>query len=82
MRRVIQRTIKTTKIISLTITHSEEEVEYTLTTGTELPDASEPEPLLLGEADASAAPADPTDRAENEAVNTEDKKEDDDAPSS
>lgn len=30
MRRVIQRTIKTIKIISLTITHSEEEVEYTV----------------------------------------------------
>ncbi len=69
MRRVIQRTIKTTKIISLTITHSEEEVEYTLTTSTELPDT--PEPLLPGEADASAAPADPIDRAESEAVNAE-----------
>ncbi len=32
MRRVIQRTITTTKIVSLTITHSEHEeaVEYTL----------------------------------------------------
>ena len=32
MRRVIQRTVTTTKIISLTITHSDEEVEYLLTT--------------------------------------------------
>lgn len=33
MRRVIQRTVRTTKIVSLTITHSESEeaVEYTLT---------------------------------------------------
>jgi len=37
MRRVIQRTVTTTKIISLTITHSESEeaVEYTLVDGAE-----------------------------------------------
>ena len=35
MRRVIQKTVTTTRIVSLTITHSEsaEEVEYTLIEG-------------------------------------------------
>ncbi len=42
MRRVIQRTIKTIKIISLTITHSEEEVEYTVLNSADR--LSEPEP--------------------------------------
>jgi hypothetical protein len=41
MRRVIQKTITTTKIISLTITHSEEEVEYALTTGVDQLNESE-----------------------------------------
>ncbi len=42
MRRVIQKTITTTKIISLTITHSEEEVEYTLTNSSEQLSAPQP----------------------------------------
>ena len=33
MRRVLQKTVTTTKIISLTITSSEEEVHYALTNG-------------------------------------------------
>ena len=77
MRRVIQRTIKTTKIISLTITHSEEEVEYTLSTSTELPDT--PEPLLPDEAEASAAPEAQIDQADGEAANIENTEEGDDA---
>ena len=42
MRRVIQRTITTTRIISLTITHSEEEVEYTVVSSAD--QLAEPEP--------------------------------------
>lgn len=50
MRRVIQRTVRTTKIISLTITHSESEeaVEYTLVD--EVEPLNDPAPLLLDEA--------------------------------
>ena len=45
MRRVIQRTVTTTKIISLTITHSEsaEAVEYTLVDNTRQPGDLTPE---------------------------------------
>ncbi len=51
MRRVIQRTITTTKIVSLTITHSEHEeaVEYTLLDKAAQP--NDPVPVLPEEAD-------------------------------
>ena len=44
MRRVIQRTVRTTKIVSLTITHSESEeaVEYSLTSGSDQLEAATP----------------------------------------
>lgn len=49
MRRVIQRTVRTTKIISLTITHSESEeaVEYTLVDEAE--PLNDPTPSQLAE---------------------------------
>ena len=51
MRRVIQRTITTTKIISLTITHSEEEVNYILTDSQDQLDAA-----TSAQPDGSSAP--------------------------
>jgi hypothetical protein len=64
MRRVIQKTVTTTKIISLTITHSEEEVEYTLTTGAD--ELNEPEPLLPKGSDAAIALEPECDQADDE----------------
>ena len=62
MRRVIQRTVTTTKIISLTITHSDEEVEYLLTTADELDVASQPVETVLRDVESNVdhAPADQT----------------------
>lgn len=63
MRRVIQRTVRTTKIVSLTITHSEEQVDYTL-----LPD-NDPlsEPAAPDRAGLPAAPDDPAQAATGDA---------------
>jgi hypothetical protein len=58
MRRVIQRTITTTKIISLTITHSEEEVEYTVINGAD--QLAEPEPAANDPAGLDLAASDET----------------------
>ena len=70
MRRVIQRTITTTKIISLTITHSEseEEVEYTLAASADQLPASEP---MLPDEAATATSIEPESAdPEAEAPNT------------
>ncbi len=61
MRRVIQRTITTTKIISLTITHSEEAVEYTVLSSADQlaeaePAANDPAALDLAASDATPEP--------------------------
>ena len=61
MRRVIQRTITTTKIILVTITHSNEEVEYTLTSSVE--ELVQPEP-------PATVPGTPALTAGNEAPET------------
>ena len=67
MRRVIQRTVRTTKIISLTITHSESEeaVEYTLASNADqiaeaaAPDQTEPPERLKNPAEPAADRSDP-----------------------
>lgn len=71
MRRVIQRTVRTTKIVSLTITHSESEeaVEYSLTSGSDqLEAATPPESTEVEsiEAEPAATPDAPRDAANRE----------------
>jgi hypothetical protein len=63
MRRVIQRTVRTTKIVSLTITHSEEQVDYTL-----LPDNDQlPEPAASDRVERSAETDKPAQAATGDA---------------
>jgi hypothetical protein len=66
MRQVIQRTVRTTKIISLTMTHSESEeaVEYALIDGVDqsaaaIPDQTEQPPRLDNPAETASDRSDP-----------------------
>ncbi len=81
MRRVIQRTVRTTKIVSLTITHSESEeaVEYSLTSSNDRIEADRPSEST--EAESIEAESDVTpepDKTPDARLDTADCEEDED----
>jgi hypothetical protein len=64
MQHVIQKTVTTTRTISLTITHSDEAVEYSLTTSAD--QANNPEPRLLERSTADGVIDVPPERTDGE----------------